>query len=139
MTVTTREPLEQRRAKFAYEAVKTIKSLTSNDADKIMSDYGRQAVHLPVSILQNGLGQAIAFLLSKAKNKADSAHGRLVQDVGQWLDRHRQIIHVPADGHTLDSLMEALLQADLATWRRAEREALELAAWLKRFAEAFLP
>lgn len=131
--VGQRELLDQQRAKFAYEAVSKFKG--KEDAKK----YETLAKNLGAQVLQNGLGQTVAFLMSKAKGNPDSVHGALLGQVTAWLTTERKILALPAAGiRTTEQLMNVLLSASRNHWRRAENETVALATWLKRFAEALL-
>jgi CRISPR-associated protein Cmr5 len=141
--ISTQELLEQRRARFAHDAVAEIRK-----TEKEKEDYATLAQDLPASILQNGLGQTVAFLMSKAEGKEKSSHGLLLRQLATWLIdkvKGRGILPDPGNSTPLtERLMDALLYEQGGTrttrsqWRRAEQEALELAIWLKRFAEALI-
>lgn len=128
-----RELLDQQRAKFAYEAVSKIKD--KGDAE----NYETLAKNLGAQVLQNGLGQTVAFLMSKAKGKENSPHGTLLGQLTEWLITKRRILAAPADSvMKTEQLMDVLLVTNRNNWRRAENETLALATWLKRFAEALI-
>lgn len=143
--VSARGRLERHRAGFAYNAV----CLVRDGHARQKEDYATLVKDLSSSILRNGLGQAVAFLMSKAEGKETSAHGLLLDQLAAWLidkDNGRCILQDPGiSTPATERLMCALLcdqgekKTTRAQWRRAEQEALELAIWLKRFSEALIP
>lgn len=155
---SAQELLEHRRAGFAYDAVAHVRDHQTLN-EKAKQEYATLVKDLSTSILQNGLGQTVAFLMSKAEGKEKSSHGVLLGQLATWLvcdekkeqdekKEHKGRNILPNPGPSTPSterLMRALLykQGDMCTtrsqWRRAEQEALELAIWLKRFAEALIP
>ncbi len=108
--------LSQERAAYALGRVQAV----GKD-----HDYARLCRDLPVMLLQNGLGQSLAFLRSKNEN----AQGALYADISGWLIRERRIY----DG---DDLIEAVMEGGRNEYMAAQEEALELSGWLKRFADA---
>ncbi len=140
--------LDHRRAAFAYSVVATIRQ-EADKQQKLAEDYATQAQNLPIMILQNGLGQAVAFLMSKAKGDRTSPEGRLLEHLAKWLfdeadeektsERRRSFL-TPRPGATgTERLMLSLLAADRHEWSRAQHEAVALGTWLKRFSEALMP
>jgi CRISPR-associated protein Cmr5 len=109
--------LSQKRAAYAHERVK------ENEKDR---DYARLCRNLPVMLLQNGLGQSLAFLLSKG---SEDAPRRLYGDISGWLIGERRI-------YSGNGLIEAVMEGDRRRYMAAQEEALELSGWLKRFADA---
>ena len=59
--------MEQRRAKFAYDRVLEVKE----DDKKTQEKYNSYVKNAPVLILTNGLGQALAFYLSKLEKLSE--------------------------------------------------------------------
>ncbi len=124
--------LDQERAAAALKAVERVCGTT------LESDYRTQAQGLPAMLVSSGLAPALAFLAAKGSEK-DKAHGRLAHDVATWV--LSQVFGEEERGSD-DVVMRCFRRitgSDSSTYRRAEREALELAVWIKRFAEAYLP
>ena len=94
-------------------------------------------------VLTNGLGQTLAFLLSKAKRYDPSArrkpearaHDLLYTHLSRWVLEQLRV----GVGQGQGDLLEWVLSTDSAGYRRATAEALAYLNWLKRFAEAKLP
>lgn len=111
--------LSQQRAAYALERVQEVRE---------NHEYARLCRDLPAMLLQNGLGQSLAFLRSKRKeNTADKLYG----DISGWLIEKRRI-------YAGDDLIEAVINGDRSEYMAAQEEALELSGWLKRFADALI-
>ena len=127
--------LDQRRAKHAWQAI--ISQATGKDKDgrrqygEGAKEYAREAKKLPVRIMASGLGQALAFILAKAKDKKPNLT-KLHNDLTDWVIRQRQIEEAKRPG----SLLESILEGDADFLRRATDEVLAYLQWLNRFAEA---
>ena len=125
---TNPQPLALRRAQHALARVRT----------KHGRNYGKYVSYakaLPAEILQMGLGQALATLLSAAKGATSDPHYLLYDDVKDWLTG-RDNPDAPYAGQS--DLMTAITQRDEAAYLHAQAEALAYLEWLKKFAVAFL-
>lgn len=123
-----KQSLDQRRAKHALKCIRE----RQKDGTK-QSDYLSYVKALPATILQNGLGQAMATLLAKGGNKS-APHRRLYEDVQSWLcvgDKESPF-------HDKGDLLEAITQNDQQHYLKAQAEAQAYLIWLKKFAAAFL-
>lgn len=128
--------IEQHRAAFALEFIRTEKS--KQDRDKLLI-HVRKA---PIQILQNGLGQTLAFLLAEnGDNWSDGKikpSGRLYKKLQEWLcgapESGERPCRVYGEGHLIDQLMSN----DREYYMRAQRETISLLGWMKKFAEAWL-
>lgn len=129
--------LEQERAQFAYQKIKEI-SEESHDLQKKYLSYIKSSATL---ILTNGLGNTLAFYLSKAKvpyddrdfeNKlkeckdGEKAYCKLYLHITEWLRKQGY------GGITW------IISSDSIQVFQATREALCLINWMKKFAEAML-
>jgi CRISPR-associated protein Cmr5 len=119
--MTRRQTLEQERANKAWECIREVKD--KDYADK----YGSLARKAPSLVQTNGLGQTLAFLLSKAK---DNEHQALYGHLSEWVATDQMGWEKP--------LMEEVISRDSADYRRATAEAMAFLMWLRRFAEAEL-
>lgn len=151
--------LEQRRAKFAYDAVLEVK----NDKSEIQKKYSSYVKSAPVLILSNGLPQTLAFYLSKMKMKDDVeytlvkselenyrngkpnkfenkferiAYAYLYYHISKWLAEESNNGVGLTSGK--DPLKYLISEADVARVMQLTREAIELLNWMKRFADAML-
>lgn len=122
--------LDQERAAAALRAVESIRG------GRVAGDYRTQAQGLPAMLVSSGLAPALAFLAAKGSDEG-KAHAHLARDVAGWV--LRQVFREEPGGDAASRCFRRITEADSSTYRRAEREALELAVWIKRFAEAYLP
>jgi CRISPR-associated protein Cmr5 len=133
MSGETKPTLDQRRAKHAWEAVT---SFARQDADgkrrygDDAQEYAREAKKLPARIMAAGLGQALAFILAKAKDKKPNL-SRLHEHLSRWVIRER-----PLTAKVPDNLMLSIIEGDSMFLRQATAEALAYLQWLVRFADA---
>ena len=126
--------IEQQRAAFALGFVK--------DYEGEKATKGTLAKHIqktPIRILQNGFGQALAFLLSDnagKKGEKREPSGKIYDCLEKWLCADGQPCRVytanPAD------LMKNLVDGSRGNYLRAQAEALALFIWLKKFSDAYL-
>lgn len=125
---TNERTLEQRRAAHALEAIRSL---------EMSGKYGNYVSYvkgLPATILQNGLGQAMATLLAGAKGNEQDAHRRLYDHLQCWLCRSE-----PEAPYSRDQdLLAAITGHDEAHYLRAQAEALAYLTWLKKLAVAYL-
>lgn len=123
------QTLDQRRAAHAWEA---IQQLRANPKQSQREEYAGEAKKLPIRIMTSGLGQALAFLLAKAKDKKPNLR-QLHDDLTDWTLQHRGI-----RGAVRQSLLGSVIQGDSDFLRQATDEVLAYLQWLNRFAEAEL-
>ena len=123
-----KQSLDQRRAKHALKRIKT----RQGDGTK-QSDYLSYVKALPATILQNGLGQAMATLLAAAKGKENDPHQHLYKDVQSWLCSDNEDATF-----SKGDLLEAITSNDQQHYLKAQAEAQAYLIWLKKFAAAFL-
>ena len=114
---------EQQRSAFALKQVETIFGIP------VKKDDANFVVGVPTMILTNGLGQTLAFLLSKGKPQ----HTGTFQAVQSWLGR--EMPDLAAAGQS--AFLQKLAEADQRAYLRAQQEALAMLQWLKRYARAF--
>jgi len=121
-----RTTLAQQRAKFSLDELEKIK------CDR--EDFKSFAAGLPSMILQNGFGQALAFLAAKAKkfNFTDK-HYAAMKIILAWLV-NRGILTA---GNEKDQIMQ-ISKMEQMVYLRAQRETLAMLEWLKRYANADL-
>ena len=123
---STHQTLDQRRAAHAWNAVAELKKC--NDVQR--KDYAGEAKKLPIRVMTSGLGQALAFLLAKAKDKKQHLL-QLHSDLTDWTLGRRGL-----PGPVPGSLLQSVIQADSDFLRQATDEVLAYLQWLNRFTEA---
>jgi CRISPR-associated protein Cmr5 len=121
--------LDQERAEHA---LKQIRELEEKGSDKY-KNYVSYVSALPATIVTNGLGQALASLLAKAKGEAADPHYLLYSHVASWLC---QKLTDPKKDK--DSFIDHLMEEDQHFYIRAQAEAIAYLNWLKQFARAYL-
>jgi CRISPR-associated protein Cmr5 len=128
--------MDQERAEFA---LKKIQSVVGGPDEEHKKEVRRYLNNLPALIRMNGLGQALAFCLTKKKKKPDdkdTAHETIYYMVSAWLcdaSSKGRIFNESTD------VISAITQSDMAHYMAAQNEALALLQWLKKFAVALLP
>jgi CRISPR-associated protein Cmr5 len=127
------QTLGQQRAEFALKKLEAINC----NRDK----FKKLCAGLPAMIMQNGFGQALAFLAAKGckterneiQEKRDSEHVAAYSIILEWLEKMGFV----KEGNLREKLM-AITKMDQSTYLRAQRETLAMLEWLKRFAHAAL-
>lgn len=116
---------EQKRSQFALEQI------SRHFNDRVDPETANFIVGMPTMILTNGLGQSMAFLLSKGDRQ--SKYGRVFDIISTWLQQDIQELAAPSE-------MEFLKQfsrLDQSIYLTAQQETLAVLQWLKRYARAF--
>ncbi len=120
--------------KYAFEAVQQLVN-DDNTTSKVRGRYATLARRLPALLQSAGLGQSVAFLLSRMDSDGRPASRKLLEHLGGWLLRdpipYKNLV-------TGKQLMRAILDAQPSTYRHMSREAAYLADWLKRFATGLI-
>lgn len=119
----------QKRSAFALVELNTL----SCDREK----FAKFSAGLPSMILQNGLGQALAFLLAKGKKKKesdpDNEHLCSFKIIINWLNEK----NILKKNHNRQSVYE-ISQLAQQDYLRAQSETLKMLEWLKRYANSDL-
>lgn len=130
--------LAQKRAQFALEKAQSARSLKQDPRRERNNDVGEEGklssflAGAPVMILQNGLGQALAFWMADKKDNTNF----LVRTIRDWLNRAECPERV--ENRDEADLMQKLTALDQYRYLRVQREVIQMLEWLKRFAKAFL-
>lgn len=121
--------LGQKRAKYALERVLAIPENTKKDFKSLSAGA-------PSTILQNGFGQAMAFWLSK---KADK-HIALFDIIREWLSYEKDDVKNTFIKKTSSrtEFIKELSDLDQRRYLAAQKEALALLEWVKRYSNAEL-
>ena len=130
------QTIAQKRSEFALLQLRQI------GYDK---DFATLTAGLPSMIIQNGFGQAMSFLLSKATDKdgkttdKDSQfdkkdkHYRAFKIIVDWL-KERQILN----GETESEAVLQLSQMPQDQYLMAQVETMKIMEWVKRYANSGL-
>jgi CRISPR-associated protein Cmr5 len=124
----TNQTIDMQRARHAYEKVMNLQK-------QKYGNYVSYVKGLPATILQNGLGQAMATLLAAAKDNKEDAHKILYCHLQDWLCQG----HPYADETTGEKkLMQQITSHGEKEYLVAQAESLAYLNWLKKFAVAYL-
>jgi CRISPR-associated protein Cmr5 len=119
--MSRQQTLEQRRAAKAWEQTERIDKKSSK------KEYGSLVRGLPANIQVDGLGQTLAFL--KAKDKDKGEHRSAYDNLQEWLCEKENF-------NFTGDLLEWLMRQSSDTYRHVTAETQAYLLWLKRFAEA---
>ncbi|MEO0249209.1 MAG: type III-B CRISPR module-associated protein Cmr5 [candidate division WOR-3 bacterium] len=117
---------DQERAKAAWKCVSEVQG------KEAIEKYASLAKSAPVMILTNGLGQTLAFFISKANGRNE--YSVLLDHLTQWL-----YANVPWTTPRAGTLIEQVMGEASPGYRLATEEALAFLSWVKRFATAKAP
>jgi len=123
-TEATVKRISQKRAEFALERIQHLQPNMRNG-------FQKKVKGAPAMILQNGLGEALAFMLGK------DDHKEVAKAVMAWLTKEG-ILPASNSNPTPGDLIRGINGLSLPDYLRSQREALEVLAWLKRYADAKL-
>lgn len=112
--------IAQKRSAFALNELKKV---PKTDQEK----FKKLSAGLPAMILQNGLGQSLAFLLAKGKNE----HIAAFDMISAWLKKQKVITDC-SHNHAMAEL-SAISQEN---YLHGQEEALKVLEWIKRYANA---
>ncbi|HRU77793.1 MAG TPA: type III-B CRISPR module-associated protein Cmr5 [Rectinema sp.] len=124
---------DQERAAFVLAEIE------KSYPDGIPKEHANYFAGLPTMILENGLGQTMVFLLSKSRdtlrdnNKYSFSYRLLRKYLFSNLSSNEQDRY-PNDIETLKSLIDKPIQE----YFEAQRKAIAVATWLKRYAKALV-
>lgn len=128
--------LEKGRAEFAYRKVEeAIKRLGGKK-----KEYKSCVRKLPSMILNNGLGQTLAFVNSKGekkekKEKKENAYDIIYEQLTDYLKSDcTSRVRIPQD----KDLLQWVISCDSSQYRYITNEVLAFLNWLKRFAEGMI-
>ncbi|MDP8079322.1 type III-B CRISPR module-associated protein Cmr5 [Phocoenobacter skyensis] len=123
------QTIEQERAKYALEKVQAV-----NPRD--FDEWKARANEMPAMIQMNGLGQTVAFYLSKG-----GVHKQMYEILSDWLCKEKTNPNVEWKYANIEiyekKLIDGITQGDMKTYRVAQAEAQALLIWVKKFSKAY--
>jgi CRISPR-associated protein Cmr5 len=134
--------IAQERSAFALQEIYNLKRLLEENGHganvgKTKDEFAKLASGLPAMILQNGFGQALAYLLAKGSDKnqfkPNDKHIHAFNIVARWLEK-RGILGSAEP----DRVVSLLAEADQSKYLRGQEEALKVLEWVKRYANSGL-
>ena len=126
---TNMKKLENGRAEFAYKCVEEVNIPDPNYKNK-QSDYKSYVKKVPVLIQTNGLGNTLAYMLSKGK-----AYDLIYQHLTNWLSKEECGCTALLDG---TDLLKFVVSQSSMVYRQITTECLALLNWLRRLAEGMI-
>jgi CRISPR-associated protein Cmr5 len=129
--------MEQERALFALEQIKNSETAAGDDSKKLRK-YATFVRRLPTMVLQNGLGQTLAFLLADAEGNDGEPSKWLYDQLQEWL-LGAPVDNRPERVYSNGDLIKELVKGSRDNYRRAQIGALGLLSWMRKFADAYLP
>jgi CRISPR-associated protein Cmr5 len=133
------QTLAQQRARFAMDFIKKTSTVPAKEEK---AKYLTLIHKAPTMILQNGLGQLLAFWLADNEGKTDEKRkkpsGVLYDLLEAWLCGTNEDNSHPLRIYEKKDLIGELMQGSRNDYMRAQQEALALLGWMKKFAEAWL-
>lgn len=120
--------LGQERAEYALNEV-------LENKDKGIDKLKSFSAGAPTVILQNGFGQAMAFWLSKGEDK----HKFVFNSIKGWLTKKSFINSANNTGKSEEEFefVKRLSELEQKEYLAAQKEALLLLEWIKRYTSAF--
>lgn len=126
--------IENGRASFAYE-----KAEEGSKNKGIAKEYRSHCDKIPMMIKTNGLGNMLAFILSKSEK--DKAYNLLYEQIGEWLykNENKHILNLESEPkEDRYALIKAVINAKSPKYKLATIEVLSLFNWLRRFAKGLI-
>ncbi len=126
--------IAQLRAQYALNKANEIKSKYNNDLNN--KNYKSFVAGCPTMILQNGLGQALAFWAAKSKTNPEKKEGQILEVIREWFNNDNNPLKLK-NTNTKD-FIEKLMQKNQNEFVLIQKETLLMLEWYKRYVNAFL-
>ncbi len=141
MPEQTIQTMEQQRSGEAYRMVKNVANKTENNNNKFKGKYKSRASNLPSMVRENGLLQALSFIM--AKTEVDEGCKLIGKDIENWINSavKNGFIPGPVSGNAvtnISDIIEWLTKLDVESYLTVTNEVLNFSVWLKRFAEGMI-
>ena len=127
--------LAQKRAKHALDKVNEIIDKYANLNNKNFKSFAAGA---PTIILQNGVGQALAFWASKMKSDKINNEKYILYVIKSWFANAENPLKFIESNNDEKSFITNLINKDQAKYLEIQKETLAMLEWFKRYANAFL-
>lgn len=125
------EDLERSRANFAYNCVKEAIG-KFGEKSETLKEYRSYLRKIPSMVLNNGLGQTLAFI--KSKSKGGSAYEIILKQLTSYFKNYFQARVRIAQ----DDILPWVISLSSEDYRFVTEELLSLINWMKRFAEGMI-
>jgi len=127
--------LAQKRAKHALDKVNEIIDKHANLNNKNFKSFAAGA---PTIILQNGVGQALAFWASKMKSDKINNEKYILYVIKSWFANAENPLKFIESNTDEKSFITNLINKDEDKYLEIQKETLAMLEWFKRYANAFL-
>lgn len=126
---------EQKRSEYALKKIGVFGTEVSKDDASFL-------VSMPTMILTNGIGQTLAFLLSKKPTKSSKIdsdkHMRAFRMIKDWLtDNKEGLGQLRGFKGNEKQFLESISRLDQKEYLKVQQETLSFLSWVKRYARAF--
>ncbi|HRR51790.1 MAG TPA: type III-B CRISPR module-associated protein Cmr5 [Candidatus Cloacimonas sp.] len=125
--------IAQIRAQYALSKVDEIRSNYNELNNK---NYKSFVAGCPTMILQNGLGQALAFWAAKSKLNVKKKEGQILEVIRGWFREPDNQLKL--DSINCKDFIEKLMQKNQNEFVLFQKETLLMLEWYKRYVNAFL-
>ncbi len=125
--------IAQLRAQYALTKVDEIKKNCKGLNNK---NYKSFVAGCPTMILQNGLGQALAFWAAKSKLKAEKKEGQILEVIRGWFRELENQLKLESED--CKDFIKKLMDEKQNKFVFFQKETLLMLEWYKRYANAFL-
>ncbi len=136
---TNIKKLENGRAEFAYNCViKAKKPDSTKYKDALASDYKGYVKKMPALIQTNGLGNTLAYILSKGNNspkEKGNAYNLIYDQLSDWLKSGNSGSASLPEG---SDLLGFIISKPSTIYRQFTTEALAFLNWLSRLAAGMI-
>lgn len=117
------QTLSQRRAKKALELLSMVEE-RGRDRDK----FTQFCKSFPTMVLQNGLGQALAFIKAKSSGADGRKFVAMYDTLNTWLMRDMKLVE--------RDVLQEIHKMSAKEYVETQRESLKFLEWIKRYETA---
>jgi len=132
------QTMSQMRSKVALDLLKEIgdsirKVEDEKKAKKIKDDFISFSKSIPIMILQNGLGQSLAFIKAKEQSEKSKQGGnperytKMYDTINRWLK---------TVGYINNEVLTEIQKMSAQEYMKIQNETLKFLEWIKRYATA---
>ncbi len=130
--------LGQLRADFALKKVEEIIKADSKYKNLNNKEFKSFVNGAPSMILQNGLGQALAFWCSKSKDGEETKYGYLLKVIREWFNEGVNPLKLKDNIENNKDFLKKLMNMEQKDYLAYQVETTALLEWFKRFVNAFV-
>ncbi|MDD4681209.1 MAG: type III-B CRISPR module-associated protein Cmr5 [Clostridia bacterium] len=125
-----REKIENGRAAFAFQKVK---SFVQANSEKAQKDYRSYIKKLPAMIQVNGLGQSLAFCYAKG-----TVYGNIYHQIEEWIKIQQPALLNKYDPEGSRNFVETVVNMNSRDYRLISNEVMAYLNWMRRFVDGMI-